>query len=171
MCYEENSISFFNNENDEQSLLDIIQDSLSNFNFDISGLFQNKTKFDVEISLKYKSIEEINKRFKEMKLNEKIKEKLYLDEDKITKEIDTTWTELMNTKKRRRNKISEKIYLKKDIDKESEIRPLLGRKRKGDNTKGKRNKFSAYNIIKKIKNKIVHYILLFVNKLIYKTTN
>ena len=50
-----------------------------------------------------------------MKLNEKIKEKLYLDEDKITKEIDTTWTELITTKKRRRNKISEKIYLKKDI--------------------------------------------------------
>ena len=55
-----------------------------------------------------------------MKLNEKIKEKLYLDEDKITKEIDITWTELMNTKKRRRNKITEKIYLKKDIDKKSE---------------------------------------------------
>ncbi len=103
---------------------------MSNFNFDISGLFQNKTKFDVEITLKYKSIEEINKRFKEMKLNEKIKEKLYLDEDKITKEIDTTWTELITTKKRRRNKISEKIYLKKDIDKKSEIRSQLGRKRK-----------------------------------------
>ena len=102
MCYEENSISFFNNENDDQSLLDIIQDSLSNFNFDISGLFQNKTKFDVEITLKYKSIEEINKRFKEMKLNEKIKEKLYLDEDKITKEIDTTWTELITTKKKKK---------------------------------------------------------------------
>jgi len=93
-----------------------------------------------------------------MKLNEKIKEKLYLDEDKITKEIDTTWTELITIKKRRRNKISEKIYLEKDIDKKSEIRPLLGKKRKADNTKGKRNKFSAYNIIKKIKNKIAHYI-------------
>ena len=131
---------------------------MSDFNFDISGLFQNKTKFDVTITLKYKSIEEINKKFKAMNLNEKIKEKLYLDEDKITKEIDTTWTELITTKKRRRNKISEKIYLEKDIDKKSEIRPLLGRKRKADNTKGKRNKFSAYNIIKKIKNKIAHYI-------------
>ena len=125
----------------------------TDFNFDISGLFQNnlniKTKFDVTITLKYKSIDEINKRFKVMKLNEKIKEKLYLDEDKITKEIDTTWTELITIKKRRRNKISEKIYLKKDIDKESEIRPLLGRKRKGDNTNRKRNKFSAYiNICK-----------------------
>ena len=170
MCYDENSISFFSNENDDQNILDIIQDLRTDFNFDISGLFQNnlniKTKFDVTITLKYKSIDEINKRFKVMKLNEKIKEKLYLDEDKITKEIDTTWTELMNTKKRRRNKITEKIYLKKDIDKKSEIRSQLGRKRKGDNTNRKRNKFSAYNIIKKIKNKIVHYILIFVNKLI-----
>ena len=125
----------------------------TDFNFDISGLFQNnlniKTKFDVTITLKYKSIDEINKRFKVMKLNEKIKEKLYLDEDKITKEIDITWTELMNTKKRRRNKITEKIYLKKDTDKKSEISSQLGRKRKGDNTNRKRNKFSAYiNICK-----------------------
>ncbi len=103
---------------------------MSDFNFDISGLFQNKTKFDVTITLKYKSIEEINKKFKAMNLNEKIKEKLYLDEDKITKEIDTTWTELITTKKRRRNKISEKIYLEKDIDKKSKIRSQLGRKRK-----------------------------------------
>ena len=37
-----------------------------------------------------------------MKLNKKIKEMLYLDEDKITKEIDTTWTELITIKKKKK---------------------------------------------------------------------
>ena len=38
--------------------------------------------------------------------------------------------------------------------------------RKDDNTKRKRNKYSIYNIMKKIRNKIIHFLLLFINKLI-----
>jgi hypothetical protein len=131
----------FNNQN-----LDGITPELRTyFEFDISGLFKKiRAKFDVTKTLNYNSLEEINKRFKAMKLNEKIKEKLYLDEDKTTKEIDTTWTEIINTKKRRRKKRTEKNYLEKnemdkfgetrynkiEKDKKPKIKLLLGRKRK-----------------------------------------
>jgi hypothetical protein len=64
------------------------------------------------------------------------------------------------------DKFGETRYNIIENDKKPKIKPLLGRKRKGDNTQRKRNKFSEYNIIKKIKNKIVHYLLIFVNKLI-----
>ena len=43
---------------------------------------------------------------------------------------------------------------------------ILGRKRKGYNIKRKRNKYNSYNIVKKIKNKIIYYLLLFINNLI-----
>jgi hypothetical protein len=42
-----------------------------------------------------------------------------------------------------------------------------GRKRKEDNTLSKHNKNTPDNIIKKIKTKILKYLLIFVNKLLY----
>ena len=77
---------------------------------------------------------------------------------------------MTSLKKRRRNKEKEKSYYIK-IQKNTKFKekPILGRKRKGDNTKGKHNKYDAYNIIKKIKKikiKIIHYLLLFINSLI-----
>ena len=74
---------------------------------------------------------------------------------------------MTSLKKRRRNKEKEKSYYIK-IQKNTKFKekPILGRKRKGDNTKGKHNKYDAYNIIKKIKVKIIHYLLLFINSLI-----
>ena len=74
---------------------------------------------------------------------------------------------MTSLKKRRRNKKKEKSYYIK-IQKNTKFKekPILGRKRKGDNTKGKHNKYDAYNIIKKIKVKIIHYLLLSINSLI-----
>ena len=100
-----------------------------------------------------------------MNLNEEEKKGILLDENKSSKEIDTIWMELLNDKKRLRNKEKEKNNKIEKID-DLNIEVKRGRKKKDDNTKGKRNKYSTYNIIKKIKNKIIHYLLLFINKLI-----
>ena len=100
-----------------------------------------------------------------MNLNEEEKKGILLDEKKSSKEIDTIWMELLNDKKRLRNKEKEKNNKIEKID-DLNIEVKRGRKKKDDNTKRKRNKYSTYNIIKKIKNKIIHYLLLFINKLI-----
>jgi hypothetical protein len=54
-----------------------------------------------------------------------------------------------------------KVKLQKEEKKKS------GRKRKEDNTLSKHNKNTPDNIIKKIKTKILKYLLIFINKLIY----
>ena len=54
-----------------------------------------------------------------------------------------------------------KVKLQKEEKKKS------GRKRKEDNTLSKHNKNTPDNIIKKIKTKILKYLLIFINKLLY----
>ena len=61
--------------------------------------------------------------------------------------------------KKKEKEIKEKNNTKKEKD-------MQWWKRKDDNTKRKRNKYRIYNIINKIRNKIFHFLLLFINKLI-----
>ena len=124
-----------------------------------------KKNFKVTL-LKYFSVDEINEFIKKMNLNKEIEKQMLLDKNKTSQEIEIIMSELTNSKKRRRNKEKGKennIKIIRDTIKE---KPLLGRKRKGDNSIRKRNKYDTYNIIKKIKNKIIHYLLLFINNLI-----
>ena len=54
----------------------------------------------------------------------------------------------------------------KEKNNTKEAKDMQWWKRKDDNTKRKRNKYNIYNIMKKIRNKIIHFLLLFINKLI-----
>ena len=97
-----------------------------------------------------------------MNLKEETENKLILDKDKKTKEIEEIFTELYKEKKRvrgKKNKKINKIEEPKDIECGKKI---LGRKRKDDTTVGERTRYSSYNIIKKIKNKIINNILGFL---------
>ena len=173
-CFE--SISLEENQDEISQNLDL--------DFDMIRLFWNrkevntervtnnstlnkKKSFKVIPLLKYYSVDEINELIKRMNLSKEIEKKILLDKNKRSEEIEAIWAELTSLKKRRRNKEKEKSYYIK-IQKNTKFKekPILGRKRKGDNTKGKHNKYDAYNIIKKIKIKIIHYLLLFINSLI-----
>lgn len=117
-------------------------------------------------SLKIYLVDDINKTIKQMNLKEETENKLILDKDKKTKETEEIFTELHKEKKRvrgKKNKKINKIEEPKDIECGKKI---LGRKRKDDTTVGERTKYSSYNIIKKIKNKIIHNILMLVNRVI-----
>ena len=54
----------------------------------------------------------------------------------------------------------------KEKNNTKEAKDIQWWKRKDDNTKRKRNKYNIYNKMKKIRNKIIHFLLLFINKLI-----
>ena len=54
----------------------------------------------------------------------------------------------------------------KEKNNTKEAKDMQWWKRKDDNTKRKRNKYNIYNKMKKIRNKIIHFLLLFINKLI-----
>jgi len=131
--------------------------------FDISGLFGSETNFKVEHEVKYMSEKDINEMIQAKNLNKEIKEKLYLDENIRSEEIDEVWSELICPKKRRRNKRKVKKFTIKAKD---STEKHLGRKRKNDDSKRNRDKFDTYNIIKKIKNKIINYLILSINNLI-----
>ena len=120
---------------------------------------KEKIKFNVTIPIKINFEENINKIIQRMNLNEEEKKGILLDENKNSEEINTIRAELLNDKIRLRNKDKEKLT---DI----KINVKRGRKKKDDNTKRKNNKYRTYNIIRKIKNKIMHYLLLFINNLI-----
>ena len=139
----------------------------SQINLDISVLLGNRKTFKVVSTLKYKSEREINKIIQSKNLNEDIKEKLYLNEDTRSKEVVQIWSELIFPKKRKRNKGNEKSFSKniKDIKIHIE-KHLLGRKRKNDDSERIRTEFDTYNITKKIKNKLIQYLILSINNLI-----
>ena len=120
---------------------------------------KEKIKFNVTIPIKINFEENINKIIQRMNLKEEEKKGILLDENKNSEEINTIRAELLNDKIRLRNKDKEKLT---DI----KINVKRGRKKKDDNTKRKNNKYRTYNIIRKIKNKIMHYLLLFINNLI-----
>ena len=128
------------------------------------SILNKKTKRKFKTIIPFNFEDNINEIIRRMKLNEEEKKGILLDEDKSSEEIETIWMELTNEKIRRRDEIKEKNNKKKVKD--VAIKFKQGRKRKDDNTKRKRNKYSTYNIMKKIKNKIIHYLLLFINKLI-----
>ena len=125
-----------------------------------------ENNFKVPLSLKFYLFDEINEFIKKMNLSKEIEKKVLLNKEKNSEEIEMILAELTNTIKRRRNKGKNKGYFIKIKEELKLDKPLLGRKRKGDNTKRKRNKYDPYNIMKKIKNKIIHYLLLFINNLI-----
>ena len=131
--------------------------------FDISGLFGSETNFKVEHEVKYMSEKDINEMIQAKNLNKEIKEKLYLDENIRSEEIDEVWSELICSKKRRRNKRKVKKFTIKAKDSTEQH---LGRKRKNDDSKRNRDRFDTYNINKKIKNIIINNLILSINNLI-----
>lgn len=119
-------------------------------------------------AIKLYLVDDINNTIKQMTISEETENKMLLDKNKKTEEIEEIFTELNKQKKRIR--IIEKGKRKNKTDKPKDIKSneetILGRKRKNDATKGKRTKFSPYNIIKNQKIHIIHYILRFINRLI-----
>ena len=173
-CFE--SISFDENQDEISQNFDVeydlaklfwIRKEVNTERTTNNSTLNKKKSFKAIPLLKYYSVDEINELIKRMNLSKEIEKKILLDKNKRSEEIEAIWAELTRLKKRRRNKEKEKSYYIK-IQKNTKFKekPILGRKRKGDNTKGKRNKYDAYNIIKKIKVKIIHYLLLFINSLI-----
>ena len=173
--------SYLNEYQNQDELMEELNIDYSHIDFDPSVLFQSRNDFNTDIATKdsilnkktkrkfkvvfpFNSEAMINKIIKKMKMSQEEKKGIFLDEDKSSEEIDTIWMELTNEKQRRRDELKEKNNKKEAKD--VEIKFKQGRKRKDDNTKRKRNKYSTYNIMKKIKNKIIHYLLLFINKLI-----
>ena len=70
------------------------------------------------------------------------------------------------------NKMSDETYKQRKtrnrgVKIQKEEKKKSGRKRKEDNTLSKHNKNTPDNIIKKIKTKILKYLLIFINKLLY----
>ena len=126
---------------------------------------KEKIKFNVTIPIKINFEENINKIIQRMNLNEEEKKGILLDENKNSEEINTIRAELLNDKIRLRNKDKEKNNIEEKIT-DIKINVKRGRKKKDDNTNRKNNKYRTYNLIKKIKNKIMHYLLLFINNLI-----
>ena len=126
---------------------------------------KEKIKFNLTIPIKINFEENINKIIQRMNLNEEEKKGILLDENKNSEEINTIRAELLNDKIRLRNKDKEKNNIEEKIT-DIKINVKRGRKKKDDNTKRKNNKYRTYNIIRKIKNKIMHYLLLFINNLI-----
>ena len=141
----------------------------ANFSFKIKSKEKtkkkSKIKFKITFPIKINFEENINNIFQRMNLKDEEKKGVLLDENQNTKEIEIIWAELLNEKKRIRNKDKEKINI---IEKIMDIKTNVkrGRKKKDDNTNRKNNKYRTYNLIKKIKNKIMHYLLLFINNLI-----
>ena len=141
----------------------------ANFSFKIKSKEKtkkkSKIKFKITFPIKINFEENINDIFQRMNLKDEEKKGVLLDENQNTKEIEIIWAELLNEKKRIRNKDKEKINI---IEKIMDIKTNVkrGRKKKDDNTNRKNNKYRTYNLIKKIKNKIMHYLLLFINNLI-----
>ena len=129
-----------------------------------NSVLNKKTRRKFKTRIPFNFEENINNIIRRMKLNEEEKKGILLDEDKSSEEIDSIWMELTNEKQRRRTEIKEKSFIREVKDIKTKFKQ--GRKKKDDNTKRKRNKYSTYNIMKKIKNKIIHYLLLFINKLI-----
>jgi len=173
-CFE--SISFDENQDEISQNFDVeydlaklfwIRKEVNTERTTNNSTLNKKKSFKAIPLLKYYSVDEINELIKRMNLSKEIEKKILLDKNKRSEEIEAIWAELTSLKKRRRNKEKEKSYYIK-IQKNTKFKekPILGRKRKGDNTKGKHNKYDAYNIIKKIKIKIIHYLLLFINSLI-----
>jgi len=161
-----NSSSYGNRNNFEDE--DIYEINLdSHADFDITALFGTRETFKVELTSTCKSEKDINNIIQSKDLKKEIKEKLYLEESASSKEIKQAWSELLFPKKRRRDKGKEKYFIKniKDIKNNIETN-LLGRKRKNDDSKRNRDKFDTYNITKKIKNKLIQYLILSINKLI-----
>ena len=126
---------------------------------------KEKIKFNVTIPIKINFEENINKIIQRMNLNEEEKKGIFLDENKNSEEINTIRAKLLNDKIRLRNKDKEKNNIEEKIT-DIKINVKRGRKKKDDNTKRKNDKYRTYNIIRKIKNKIMHYLLLFINNLI-----
>ena len=171
------SLNDYKNKDEMMTELDLN----SHIDFDLSVLLGSGNDSSTEVATKNSALNKkkikkfktrfpfnfeknINEIIRRMKLNEEEKKGILLDEDKSSEYIDTIWMELTNEKQRRRTENKEKCIISKVKDIKTKFKQ--GRKRKDDNTKRKRTKYSTYNIMKKIKNKIIHYLLLFINKLI-----
>jgi len=171
--FNQDSLINLNNYSSFGSRNNFEDDNIYEFNldthvdFNISALIGTKETFKVELTLKYNLEKDINKIIQSKNLDKEIKEKLHLDEDKISKEIEQIRSELLCLNKRRRDKGKEKCSTKskKDIKIQPEAN-LLGRKRKDDDSKRIRDRFDTYNITKKIKNKLIQYLILSINNLI-----
>ena len=161
-----NSSSNGNRNHFEDEVIDEINLD-SHADFDITPLFGTRETFKVELTSTCKSEKDINNIIHSKNLNKEIKEKLYLDESISSKEIKQIWSELLFPKKRRRDKRKEKCFTKNIKDIKNNVRTnLLGRKRKDDDSKRNRDRFDTYNITKKIKNKLIQYLILSINNLI-----
>lgn len=75
---------------------------------------------------------------------------------------------IINLEKKMSNETyGQKKKRKRGVKLQKEEKKKSGRKRKLDNSFGKHNKDTPDNIIKKIKTKILKYLLIFINKLLY----
>ena len=106
-------------------------------------------------------MEKISKIFSE---NEDLKQfrKYVEDKGKIKENIQKK-IENISTKRVRSRKWQ--MIIKREINEKNKNK-LLGRKKKGDRSDRAHNKFLDDNILKKIKSKFLHYLILFVNVVI-----
>ena len=151
---EENFIQTFEECSKDKSSVNT--DNTGNKNF-------NKTKniFNVKIEYKTNLEEEINQIINKMNIDKENKEKLLLDSNNQNINIKNIKEFLKQTDSIRRTKKNQETTNKKEGEK-----PNLGRKRKKDNSKGNHNKYTADNIVKKIKNRISDFLIEFSNNLI-----
>jgi hypothetical protein len=118
-----------------------------------------------EINIELYPLEKISKTFNE---NEDLKPfaKYVEDEGKIKENI---WKKIENIPTKRARCTKEQMNIKRKIierNKEMNKNRQLGRKHKIDCTNRAHNKFLDDNILKKIKSKFLHYLILFVNVVI-----
>ena len=126
---------------------------------------ENKNLFDI---VKIENIDTKNKSYENIfKINNPLSNEIHLIDSKKT-ELETK--NFLSKKTQREN--SESNYIKNDSKEEekkyNETKRIIeakskGRKKKGDNQKGKHNKYSKDNIIKKIKCYVFKYILNLLN--------
>ena len=132
------------------------KNELNNFNF----ISQNKKFIIDNISFKYFSLDDIHDIVEKKGLSD-IKNSV-----KKNKFIDILECKLCNKKRKRDNDKKKYNDLNENGKKENRIK----RGRKGDrNIKGEvHNKMSSDNIIKKIKGKIIQYLVIFMNNILEK---
>lgn len=132
---------------------------------EIENKKEEKIKTELNINKKnneYYPLDKINKIFNE---NEDLKQykKFVEDKGKIKENIRKK-IENISTKRERCTK--EQMIIKREINeknKEMNKNNQLGRKLKNDSSDRAHNKFLDDNILKKIKSKFLHYLILFIN--------
>lgn len=102
-------------------------------------------------------------------LDDDFKPNCIIGDEKVNNENENKVIKIECVKTEQSSNQKEEVIL--DKDKEKEKKCLLGRKKKNSNEKGKHNKFSADNIIKKIKSTLLIILYKYINFEINKIYN